>query len=216
MAAFMGFSRILVGAASNCFKRISPPLLINVKAQGVRLWEIPTAGLRSQTLSNQNKFAPSHQEEVQNSTEEDEKITRDVIERVNAQIATASTGRLFAIVQVCGKQFKVTENDIIIIQGYWPPQIGDRLTLEKVLLVGSSDFTLIGRPILNRQQINIDATVVEKSMSHVKTHFKKKRRKQYMRINFRRDEHTMLRINSININGKLNDCKEFEGLDRIF
>lgn len=31
-----------------------------------------------------------------------------------------------------------------------------------------------------------------------------------------RVEHTMLRINSININGKLNERKEFEGLDRIF
>lgn len=165
----------------------------------------------------------------------------DVIERVNSQISNASTGRLFAVVFICGKQFKVTENDIIIIQGHWPPNAGDKLTLEKVLLVGSSDFTLIGRPLLNREQVSVDVTVIEKSLSHTKTHFKKKRRKQYMRINCEfyilprilflilsyllqyifffsvfRTELTMLRINSININGRLNEKKDFEGLDRIF
>jgi hypothetical protein len=35
-------------------------------------------------------------------------------------------------VHICGKQFKVTTEDLIIIEGYWAPQIGDRLKLEKV------------------------------------------------------------------------------------
>ncbi|XP_015509276.1 39S ribosomal protein L21, mitochondrial [Neodiprion lecontei] len=216
MAAFVGFSRVLAGVANNCMKRIGPRLLNNVSSPGFRLWQTPAAGLRSQALYDPKRAVPSHQEEVKDTTEEDEKITHDVIEKVNSIISTASAGRLFAIVHICGKQFKVTDNDVIIIQGRWPPNIGDKLTLEKVLLVGSSDFTLIGRPLLNRECVSVDATVIEKSLSHTKTHFKKKRRKQFMRINFVRTEHTMLRINSINIKGKLNERKEFEGLDRIF
>lgn len=117
-------------------------------------------------------------------------VFSDVIDKVNSQISTGTTGRLFAIVQICGKQFKVTENDVIIIQGRWPPNIGDKLTLEKVLLVGSNDFTLIGRPLLNREQISVDVTVVEKSLSHTKTRFLKKRRKQYMRINCKYEQFT--------------------------
>ncbi|CAG2068816.1 unnamed protein product, partial [Timema podura] len=52
-----------------------------------------------------------------------------------------------------------------------------------VLLVGASDFTLIGRPILSPELVCVSATVIEKSLSHIKTHFRKKKRKQYMRIN---------------------------------
>lgn len=106
----------------------------------------------------------------------------DVTNEINKQIAMNSIGRMFAVVQVCGKQFKVTENDIIIIEGYWPPSIGDKLKLEKVLLVGSTDFTLVGRPMLNRELVTIDATVVEKTLSHTKTRFKFRPRKQYRRI----------------------------------
>lgn len=110
-------------------------------------------------------------------------LSTDVTNKINDQISKEQTGRMFAIVQVCGKQFKVTENDIIIIEGFWPPNIGDRLKLEKVLLVGSVDFTLVGRPILNRELISIDATVIEKTLSHTKTRFRFRPRKQYRRIN---------------------------------
>lgn len=110
-------------------------------------------------------------------------IPTDVTNEINNQIAMDRTGRMFAVVQVCGKQFKVTENDIIIIEGFWPPNIGDRLKLEKVLLVGNTDFTLVGRPILNRELISVDATVIEKTLSHTKTRFRFRQRKQYRRIN---------------------------------
>ena len=46
--------------------------------------------------------------------------------------------------------------------------IGQRIRLEKVLLVGSKDFTLIGRPFLPRDQISVEATVVEKTLTHKK------------------------------------------------
>ncbi|KAJ8871449.1 hypothetical protein PR048_027766 [Dryococelus australis] len=110
-------------------------------------------------------------------------IFTDVISKINAQIENQSHGRLFAIVHICGKQFKVTEEDIIIIEGHWPPEMGDELKLEKVLLVGGSDFTLFGRPILSPELVTVNATVIEKTLSHIKTRFRKKRRKQYMRIN---------------------------------
>ena len=69
----------------------------------------------------------------------------------------------------------------------------------QVLIAGAQDFSLIGRPILQKGLVDVQATVIEKSLSHTRTVFKKKRRKQFMRINFQRMETTMLRINSINI-----------------
>lgn len=61
-----------------------------------------------------------------------ESICKDVIASVNNKLATNTEGRLFAVVQLCGKQFKVTAGDILVIEGFWPPTIGDKLKLEKV------------------------------------------------------------------------------------
>lgn len=58
----------------------------------------------------------------------------DVIENVNKQLDQDAEGRLFAIIHLCGKQFKVTAGDLIQVEGYWPPTIGDRIRLEKVMI----------------------------------------------------------------------------------
>lgn len=54
---------------------------------------------------------------------------------MNTQIADQKQGRLFAVVHVAGKQFKVTDGDVIVIEGYWPPNVGDKISLDKVLTV---------------------------------------------------------------------------------
>ena len=125
--------------------------------------------------------------------------TDEIVNKINRQIETNEEGRLFAVVQVCGKQFKVTSGDIIVLEGFWPPTIGDKIRLEKVLLAGGRDFTLIGRPIIQDGLVDVQATIIEKTLSHTRTHFKKKRRKQFMRINFQRTPNTMVRINSIEV-----------------
>uniref|UniRef100_A0A023EIK7 Large ribosomal subunit protein bL21m n=1 Tax=Aedes albopictus TaxID=7160 RepID=A0A023EIK7_AEDAL len=121
------------------------------------------------------------------------------LEDVNKQVQSGTEGRLFAVVQLCGKQFKITSGDVIIVEGYWPPTNGDQIRLDKVLLAGGKDFSLIGRPLVPQGLVEVRATIIEKSLSHTKTHFRKKRRKQYMRINFFRTQQTMIRINSIEV-----------------
>ena len=56
----------------------------------------------------------------------------DVIAKVNDQIVEGQCGRLFAVVYVAGLQRLVTPEDLIIVRGVFPPNIGDRLRLEKV------------------------------------------------------------------------------------
>ncbi|KAL9900937.1 mitochondrial ribosomal protein L21 [Glossina fuscipes fuscipes] len=135
----------------------------------------------------------------------DDKQCENIFNKVNQQLRKDEEGRLFAVVHLCGKQFKVTAGDIILVEGYWPPAIGDQLSLEKVMLAGGKDFTLIGMPLVEPGLVDVKATVIEKTLSHTKTIFKKKRRKQYMRTNFQRSPHTMIRINTINIKGKINE-----------
>jgi hypothetical protein len=56
----------------------------------------------------------------------------DIATKINTQISDKSHGRLFAVVHVCGKQFKVTDEDLIVIEGSWAPQAGEKIRLEKV------------------------------------------------------------------------------------
>lgn len=142
---------------------------------------------------------------------------KDPVKRINEQITSSSTGRLFAIIQLCGKQFKITPGDIIMIEGFWHPTNGDQVRLEKVLLCGGQDFTLIGRPLLQKGLVDVQATIIEKSLSHTRTEFKFKKRKQYRRINFSRKLTTVLRINSIDINEPVeNRSVKIPGIESIF
>lgn len=119
--------------------------------------------------------------------------------------AARRENRLFAVVHLCGKQFKVTDNDLILVDGYWPPNVGDRIRLQKVLLAGGRDFTLIGRPVLDPAAVSVTATVVDKDLSHTRTNLQRLKRKQFMRINFVRKEITMLRINSVQLTRDVSD-----------
>ncbi|KAL7039787.1 hypothetical protein ACKWTF_000113 [Chironomus riparius] len=146
----------------------------------------------------------------------DLKEGKDPVQNVNKKIQNSEAGRLFAVVQLCGKQFKITQGDVIMLEGFWEPTNGDQLRLEKVLLCGSQDFTLVGRPILQKGLVDIQATIIEKSLSHTRTHFKYKKRKQYRRINFQRSPTTVLRINSIEINNSVDQNEAQEPSDNVF
>ncbi|CAB3234767.1 unnamed protein product [Arctia plantaginis] len=130
-------------------------------------------------------------------------ISKDVIAECN-QLIEKNASRNFAIVHLLGKQWRVTDGDLLVVEGIWPPNIGDQIKLDKVLLAGTKDFSLIGRPLVQPGLVNVTATIISKGLSHTRTHFKKKRRKQYMRINFARAQQTMLRINAVEITNKIN------------
>lgn len=168
---------------------------------------IGTSNLYVRTFST-----PVSQEYVVDDSVELKTFSDNIIKTVNEVVK--KNNRLFAIVHVCGKQFKVTNNDLILIDGYWPPNVGDRIKLQKVLLVGGRDFTLIGRPVLDPGTVDVTATVVDKDLSHTRTNFDRIKRKQYMRINFVRKEITMLRINSVNVNQNIGDRKDVQEMGR--
>lgn len=215
MATLLGLARIFNYAAANCIRKISPISFCNQYNPASKIWNIEAIRQKHYDLPWMRNIEET-QMEMPEINEKHEKQISSVVKEINDQISNNKTGRLFAVVHLCGKQFKITDHDIIIVEGYWPPNPGDELTLEKVLLVGSKDFTLIGRPLLNNELVKVDATVIEKTMTHTKTRFRMRRRKQFRRINFYRMQLTMLRINSISIKGNIDEKKEVEGLDRIY
>lgn len=136
-------------------------------------------------------------------TTNSDQVKNEVINTCN-RLAADKVSRNFAIVHILGKQWRVTDGDLLVVEGYWPPNIGDKISLDKVLLAATKDFSLIGRPLVQPGLVTVTATVISKGLSHTRTHFKKKRRKQFMRINFQRAEQTMLRINSVEIASSIN------------
>ncbi|KAM5138024.1 large ribosomal subunit protein bL21m [Mantella aurantiaca] len=124
---------------------------------------------------------------------------RDLVKNVNNLIATGNFGRLFAIIHFASKQWKVTNEDLVLINGSFEAQCGDRIRLEKVLLVGSDNFTLLGKPLLGKDLVRVEATVIEKTESHPKINMKFWRRHRYQRKKIIIFPQTILRINTIEI-----------------
>lgn len=54
------------------------------------------------------------------------------VERINEKLQSNEIGRMFAVVHLLGKQFKVTAGDVILVEGHWEPSNGDQLRLDKV------------------------------------------------------------------------------------
>lgn len=187
--------------------------LLNLASKTVQI--VPTnriAAASASSLNVRSFSTPVSQEYVVDNTIAHKKFSDGIIQTVNEAVKT--NNRLFAVVHICGKQFKVTDNDLVLIDGYWPPNVGDRIKLQKVLLVGGKDFTLIGRPVLDPDTVEVTATVVDKDLSHTRTNFERIKRKQYMRINFVRKEITMLRINSVFITQNIDNRKDVQEMGR--
>ncbi|MEX2593033.1 MAG: 50S ribosomal protein L21 [Anditalea sp.] len=101
---------------------------------------------------------------------------------------------MYAIVNISGKQFKVTKDQFI----YAPKLQGDidaSVEFDQVLLCDDSGTVSIGAPLLS------GATVSGKILEHVKGDkvivFKKKRRKGYKKKNGHRQDFTKILIENI-------------------
>uniref|UniRef100_A0A8B9S7K0 Large ribosomal subunit protein bL21m n=1 Tax=Apteryx owenii TaxID=8824 RepID=A0A8B9S7K0_APTOW len=123
----------------------------------------------------------------------------EVVQKVNEMIATGQYGRLFAVVHFASKQWKVTSEDLIMMDNVLEAECGDRIRMEKVLLVGADDFTLIGRPLLGKDLVRVEATVIEKTESWPKINMRFWKRHNYQRKKIIRNPQAVLRINTIDI-----------------
>ncbi|XP_052007065.1 39S ribosomal protein L21, mitochondrial [Xyrauchen texanus] len=131
--------------------------------------------------------------------EEEVKKHQVVVQKVNGLIEKGQYGRLFVVVQFAGRQWKVTNEDLILIENHIDAECGDRIRLEKVLLVGGDDFTLIGKPLLGSDLVRVQATVIEKTESWPMVHMRFWKRHRYQKKRTIIQPQTVLRINTIDI-----------------
>ncbi|XP_037694262.1 39S ribosomal protein L21, mitochondrial [Choloepus didactylus] len=130
---------------------------------------------------------------------EEAKHHAEVVRKVNELIAMGQYGRLFAVVHFASHQWKVTSEDLILIENDLDLACGERIRLEKVLLVGADNFTLLGKPLLGKDLVRVEATVIEKTESWPKINMKFKKRKNFRRKKIIVSPQTILRINTIEL-----------------
>lgn len=108
-----------------------------------------------------------------------------------------ANSKLFAVVRLQGKQYLVAAGDVIMTDRIGSVNVGDKIPLTEVLLLGGEDVTVVGRPLLGPEVVSVEGIVEEQTQTEKIHVFKKKRRKGYKRRFGHRSDVTVLRIASV-------------------
>lgn len=102
---------------------------------------------------------------------------------------------MYAIVNIAGKQFKISENEKIMVPRL-SGEVGDKIELDQVLLVSTDKGVKVGKPLLASAKVK--ASVVSHERGKKIIVFKKKRRKDYKITRGHRQQFTKIQIEKIN------------------
>ena len=101
---------------------------------------------------------------------------------------------MYAIVEIAGQQFKVTQGQQLFVNRLQGEE-GSKVSFDKVLLIGNEDSTKIGAPTV--AGANVEATILEHCKGNKVIVFKKRRRKGYQTSNGHRQYLSKVVIDSI-------------------
>ncbi len=102
---------------------------------------------------------------------------------------------MYAIIAAGGKQYKVEPGQVLRLEKM-PGEVGQKLELEPVLMVGGEGDPRIGRP---RLEGKVSATILEQGKARKVMVLKKKRRKGYRVKRGHRQQYTAVRIEAIEV-----------------
>lgn len=102
---------------------------------------------------------------------------------------------MYAIIEISGKQFKVSPQDQLYIPYQPDAAVGDSIVLPNVLLWADGDDIQVGKPRVAGAEVQASV------LGHIKGDkvivFKKKRRKRYKVKRGHRQLHTRIQIDSL-------------------
>jgi large subunit ribosomal protein L21 len=101
---------------------------------------------------------------------------------------------VYAIIRTGGKQYRVEKGDVLRLERL-DAEVGSRVTLDEVLLVGGSDDVKVGCPRV--EGAAVEGTVVDQSRGAKIRVFKYKKRKHYRRTRGHRQHVTAVRIDAV-------------------
>ena len=101
---------------------------------------------------------------------------------------------MYAVVAAGGKQYKVSEGDILRVEKI-AGDVGESVALDRVLMVADGEDIKIGKPVVENAVVN--ASIVEQGRAKKILVFKYKRRKRYRRTQGHRQSFTAIKIENI-------------------
>lgn len=101
---------------------------------------------------------------------------------------------MYAIVRTGSRQYRVEEGDVVRVERLAVP-VGEKVTLDDVLLLADAAGTRVGTPRLANAKVV--GTVLEQGRGAKIRVFKYKKRKHYRRTKGHRQAYTALRIEAV-------------------
>ncbi|CAM3875130.1 50S ribosomal protein L21 [Litorimonas haliclonae] len=101
---------------------------------------------------------------------------------------------MFAVIQTGGKQYKVAENDIIVVEKL-DGEAGDKVSFGDVLMHGKDGDVKVGAPLV--KGASVAGEILEQRKGAKVLVFKKKRRQNYRRKKGHRQNETAIKITGI-------------------
>jgi large subunit ribosomal protein L21 len=102
-----------------------------------------------------------------------------------------------ATIKTQGRQFIVSEGDILVVTRYPNTEAGSTVEIHDVLAAGEGESFKVGRP--NLAGASVSAKVLENKRGDKIIVFKKKKRKGYERKQGHRQELSVIKIESIKV-----------------
>lgn len=103
---------------------------------------------------------------------------------------------MYAIIEACGKQYKVTEGDVVFFEKL-DAEEGKKVTFDKVILVSDEKKVQVGNPYV--KGIKVEGKVVSHGKGKKILVFKYKAKKNYRRTQGHRQPYTKVEITNIKL-----------------
>ena len=111
---------------------------------------------------------------------------------------------MYAVVKTGGKQYRVAKDDKIIVDRV-DGEAGDNVVLDQVLMMADGDKVTLGTPTVSGAVVG--ATVLRQTRGPKVMVFRRKRRKNFRRLQGHRQDLTLIQITDIAPDGKLKPAK---------
>ena len=101
-----------------------------------------------------------------------------------------------ATIKTQGRQFTVTEGDVLKVNAFPETKAGDSVDINEVLMIGKGSDTRFGAPLVEGASVKV--TILENKKDKKVVIFKKKRRQGYKKRRGHRQHLSVIKVESIN------------------
>ncbi|MDU5228973.1 MAG: 50S ribosomal protein L21 [Anaerococcus sp.] len=104
---------------------------------------------------------------------------------------------MYAIIKTGGKQYKVSEGDLVRVEKL-PYEVGETVEFDEVLLVANDSDVKVGAPTVANTKVS--ATIEDQNKDKKIIVYKYKPKKMYRKKQGHRQPYTLVKIDSISAN----------------